>query len=103
MSSIQCRFCQSCGEIKAVGDYCIDRSRPNHPMFIIWLPRDSNPSRLRLYQVTKTIDKDGKEVVCGDSSHWVLTGSDEKPTLSPSINHPGVWHGHLENGILKEC
>ena len=29
---------------------------------------------------------------------WELSGEDSKPTLQPSINHIGCWHGWLTNG-----
>lgn len=29
---------------------------------------------------------------------WIWNGSIEKPTLTPSINWKGHWHGYLTNG-----
>lgn len=29
---------------------------------------------------------------------WEFDGNEEAPTLSPSINHVGCWHGFLRNG-----
>lgn len=29
---------------------------------------------------------------------WSLSGTAEAPTLYPSINHEGCWHGWLRNG-----
>ena len=31
---------------------------------------------------------------------WGWDGNEEKPTLSPSIDWPGKWHGHLVAGRL---
>lgn len=39
--------------------------------------------------------------VCG--AQWVLSGSIEQPTLSPSLHWVDVWHGFLTNGILTHC
>lgn len=36
-------------------------------------------------------------------AQWQLSGTYEKPTLSPSLNWVGVWHGWLQDGELKEC
>ena len=34
---------------------------------------------------------------------WQLSGTPEKPTLKPSINHPGCWHGWLTDGQFTSC
>jgi hypothetical protein len=40
---------------------------------------------------------------------WKLSGTPDKPTLSPSLFWRGVngaedvWHGHLKAGILESC
>ena len=34
---------------------------------------------------------------------WQLSGTLEKPTLSPSVHWVGVWHGWLKDGFLKSC
>ncbi len=34
---------------------------------------------------------------------WKLTGTLEKPTLYPSLNWVGVWHGWLRDGKLVSC
>lgn len=37
----------------------------------------------------------------GNGSLWKLTGTHEKPTLSPSLHWVGSWHGWLRNGVLE--
>ncbi len=32
--------------------------------------------------------------------NWVLTGSIDAPTLHPSINCGGCWHGYIEQGVF---
>jgi hypothetical protein len=90
---VQCTHCQTRDEVKKTGDYWINRNDPKRPMFMIMLPHDTIPSYLRLYKVRR---EDGEE----DRSWWELTGPDEKPTLTPSLHNPGVWHGHLRDGQL---
>lgn len=34
---------------------------------------------------------------------WQLSGTYEKPTLSPSLHWINVWHGFLTDGYLKSC
>lgn len=34
---------------------------------------------------------------------WQLSGTPEKPTLKPSINHVGCWHGWLTDGQFISC
>lgn len=36
-------------------------------------------------------------------AQWSLSGSRDAPTLSPSLNWVGMWHGWLENGFLRSC
>jgi hypothetical protein len=40
----------------------------------------------------------------GQRNQWELSGTREKPTLSPSLFWlPDVWHGFLRNGRLESC
>lgn len=34
---------------------------------------------------------------------WAWDGNFEKPTLSPSINCVGCWHGWLQSGVFKDA
>ncbi len=36
-------------------------------------------------------------------AQWALSGTQELPTLSPSLNWVGVWHGFLNDGFLRSC
>ncbi|TPM41530.1 DUF6527 family protein [Mesorhizobium sp. B2-3-4] len=38
-----------------------------------------------------------------ESPSWQWNGSREKPTLTPSINHIGHWHGYLTDGVWRSC
>lgn len=34
---------------------------------------------------------------------WMWNGSTDAPTLHPSVNHVGHWHGWLTDGVWKSC
>lgn len=34
---------------------------------------------------------------------WKWNGSTERPTLEPSVNHVGHWHGWLTDGVWTSC
>lgn len=44
-----------------------------------------------------------RPVVAGSAQSWDWNGSVESPTLTPSINHVGCWHGWLTNGEFISC
>jgi len=39
----------------------------------------------------------------GMGARWQLSGTVDKPTLSPSLHWVGIWHGWLRNGRLESC
>lgn len=34
---------------------------------------------------------------------WQWNGNEDAPTLSPSIDCKGCWHGHIRNGTLQNA
>ena len=34
---------------------------------------------------------------------WGWDGNEDRPTLTPSIHAPGIWHGWLRAGRLESC
>lgn len=44
-----------------------------------------------------------RPVVDGSSQSWEFDGDLAAPTLQPSINHVGCWHGWLTGGEFKGC
>lgn len=40
-----------------------------------------------------------------DRPSWELTGTDDAPTLTPSVNCTGCcgWHGYLTAGVFRPC
>lgn len=40
----------------------------------------------------------------GSGASWTLSGTDEAPTLTPSVDARGVgWHGFLTNGVARRA
>ena len=39
----------------------------------------------------------------GSPPSWYFEGNCEAPTLHPSINHVGCWHGWLQGGGFRLC
>jgi hypothetical protein len=70
-------------EVVAVGDFYIWPDRKNVTLF---LPRDTSP-------ITLPVNCEGG---------WTLYGSDDFPTIAPSIfrDPPRGYHGYLQNGVL---
>ena len=44
-----------------------------------------------------------RPVVDGSAQSWDFDGDVESPTLHPSINHVGCWHGWLQGGEFRPC
>lgn len=44
-----------------------------------------------------------RPVVDGSPQSWDWNDSTDAPTLKPSINHPGCWHGWLTDGEFAAC
>ena len=55
------------------------------------------------------LDKEGNSTVKsarfslipGDGPSWDWNKNRDKPTLTPSLHLPGVWHGYLTNGEFE--
>ena len=44
-----------------------------------------------------------RPVVNGAAQSWDFDGNEDAPTLHPSINHVGCWHGWLRAGEFVSC
>jgi hypothetical protein len=44
-----------------------------------------------------------RPVVDGSAQSWDFDGNEAAPTLHPSINHIGCWHGWLRAGEFTSC
>ena len=38
----------------------------------------------------------------GQGATWTLSGTEDAPTLQPSVDARGIWHGFLTNGVAKQ-
>ncbi len=74
---------------KEVGDFYIT---PDRSAIVIRLPPPASIPAARLSLVAND-----------DGPHWTLTGTDDAPTLEPSIHDVGRWHGWLRAGKLIAC
>lgn len=77
------------GELEKPGDFCFDEKRT---YIYVWLPGISGPNAIRIQKG----ESPARRV-------WGWDGNEEKPTLTPSINAPGEWHGYLRAGQLESC
>ncbi|MBI1243752.1 MAG: hypothetical protein GC202_02010 [Alphaproteobacteria bacterium] len=39
----------------------------------------------------------------GNGATWMLSGAVDRPTLAPSVNAEGIWHGYLRDGVATRC
>lgn len=75
------------------GDFSWSDTRDGgHRYLYICLPGDKFMSALRVHPTDRGIERE-----------WQWDGNEEKPTLSPSIHCPGLWHGYLRAGRLESC
>ena len=44
-----------------------------------------------------------RPVVDGATQSWEWDGRIDAPTLAPSLNHVGCWHGFLSGGEFHPC
>lgn len=73
------------------GDYAITKTPDGEPAtFVIICPGCGNACVLSL-RLGLGFDGDKKQT-------WQWDGNPESPTLKPSINHVGCWHGWLTAG-----
>lgn len=92
-ASVPGRLVQAVKDLKEPGDFLFLNSPeiPEKRYLLCILPGDVGFARLPLFP--------------GNHAHWELSGSQDKPTLSPSILSGGVteWHGYLRDGVFVSC
>lgn len=77
------------GQMERVGDFTFD---PEFRHLYVWLPGVSGPDCLGIQRGAP-----------GGDRVWGWDGNEDKPTLTPSILAPGLWHGYLRAGELQSC
>ena len=86
--------------IKQIGDF-------------YWL-FDFPPHRLgRVLAVAIPYPEHGPEAFClstwtidhpsSNGSQWTWDGDEDRPTLSPSLDARGIWHGFVEGVVLRDA
>jgi hypothetical protein len=92
--SCDCRRCPDPfeGEVKP-GDFCwgADEEGDTRYLYIV-LPSDNRPTAIKVHRGAP-----------GGNRIWGWDGNEDKPTLAPSIDWSGRWHGHLVAGRLVSC
>jgi hypothetical protein len=90
--SVACRRVKFAAEdegMKGPGDFCFDHDFTH---IYVWLPGVSGPDAIQIQR--------GKP---GGHRVWGWDGNEDKPTLTPSINATGQWHGWMRAGRLESC
>lgn len=91
-SPVPARRVNSVKELTKEGDYLIDRTTPDKPRILCIIPGDVGFAGLPLFP--------------NQGAHWEFSGTDDKPTLNPSIlsrGSLGDWHGYLTDGVFVPC
>lgn len=85
------RKAESLDDVTAPGDFFVDRTNPDAPKVLLFVPGDDSPRFLSVHE--------------GETGYgWKLTGTDDAPTLTPSINAfasdgtTSIYHGYLQAG-----
>lgn len=73
------------------GEFCYRRDDAGHVKWVHFWPHNS-PCALSA-AISPQVNRSG--------ATWTLSGTDEAPTLQPSVNAVGVWHGFLTDGSAK--
>ena len=91
---------QTAEECVAIGDYIFNEERDY--IYIVLPNKDGKFAT----------DSEGRAVLdpirisrspSSNPRVWTWNGNEDKPSLSPSIDWRGHWHGYLTNGELKSC
>ena len=75
------------------GEFCYSRMENGSIKWLHFWPHDSKvpiSAAIRPHQVN------------GRGASWELFGTEDRPTLRPSVDARGVWHGFLTNGVASQ-
>lgn len=73
------------------GEFCYRRGDDGRPKWLNFWPHDSR------CPLSASISPQRN----GTGATWTLSGTEEAPTLHPSVNAEGEWHGFLTNGVAR--
>ncbi len=77
------------GQMEQPGDFCFNDDRS---WIYVWLPGQKASDSIRIRREDN-----------GSLRVWKWDGNEDAPTLEPSIDLPGEWHGFLRAGRLQSC
>jgi hypothetical protein len=86
--SVDCRKVLM-GLMEQVGDFAFDNE---YSHIYVWFPGVSGPDALPIVRGASNAER-----------VWGWDCNTVKPTLTPSILHPLIWHGYLRAGRLVTC
>lgn len=75
------------------GEFCYSRMDNGTIKWLHFWPQDSSvpiSAAIRPHQVN------------GQGASWEMSGTEDRPTLRPSVDARGVWHGWLTDGVAKQ-
>ena len=85
----------------AIGHFIWGKERDGIRYLYIRLPGESGPDAIRCRR--RGAPRSPKPSDRSNGAEWEWDGDEDKPTLTPSIHAPGIWHGFLIAGRLKSC
>lgn len=88
MNPIQMTHRVTLSELRAVGDYTF-RELNDEKFIVVWFPAPADLCSIRV----QGAETPGRPT-------WTWNGNTEKPTLNPSVNIVGAWHGWIREGEL---
>ncbi len=88
--TIKCRKVEP-GHFEQPGDFCIEERAGTAYLYIVF-PGMTVPDAIEI-----------KRGAQGGPRVWGWDGNKDAPTLTPSLNLIGVWHGYLKAGVLESC
>ena len=78
------------------GDFFWNLSMGEHRSLVVKLPAPEDGQRdgVREWPITWALS---------NGAQWTWDGNEDKPTLTPSLGAPNLWHGWVSNGQLVEA
>jgi len=86
-----------------LGDWAFNKPAGEKPDYIfIRLPNPNliETTEVSRGEVTPWPLKDQPDPIIDD---WQWDGNREAPTLKPSLNYVGIWHGYMKAGVLEKA
>ena len=72
--------------------YRTDRETGRKKWVEFWVPGQKTPFAVPIYPQKNE-----------SGATWRLSGDDDAPTLTPSVDVKDIWHGWLREGVASPC